>query len=81
MPNIKGAGPGRPKGSSNKITKDIREAVSRAFERVGGENYLAKVAMEDPKTFCTLLGKVLPLQISGEGGGPARIVVEWSKGE
>jgi len=76
----KGPGPGRPKGARNKITRDIQAAIVNAFEKAGGENYLLQVAQEDPKTFCALLGKVLPMQVSGEGGGPVKLVVEWSDG-
>jgi hypothetical protein len=46
-----------------------------AFSEVGGQAYLVKVAHEDPKTFCTLLGKVLPMQVTGEGGGA--LVLKW----
>lgn len=72
----RGAGPGRPKGASNKITKDIKEAIANAFVSVGGEAYLVKVAKEDPKTFCTLLGKIIPLQISGDQDSPFTAVTE-----
>ncbi len=72
---------GRKKGVPNKISRDIREAVLQSFETVGGSKYLAEQARLNPVAYLTLVGKVLPLQISGEGGGPARIVVEWSKGE
>lgn len=70
-----GSGPGRPKGASNKITRDIKEAVARAFEKVGAEDYLVKVAREDPKTFCSLLGRVIPLQISGDSESPLTIQI------
>lgn len=69
-----GAGPGRPKGSPNKLTADIKSAIMGAFNQAGGETYLLRVAQEDPKTFCTLLGKVLPMQVTGEDGGA--LVVE-----
>lgn len=70
-------GPGRPKGASNKITRDIKEAIARAFEAVGGEEYLVTIAREDPKTFCALLGKMIPVQMTGDGGGP--LVLTWQK--
>lgn len=37
-----------------------------AFREVGGKSYLSKVAEEDPKTFCTLLGRVLPQELKAE---------------
>ena len=60
-------GPGRPKGSTNKVTRELREMVLEALERSGGVNYLAERAV-DPKTataFLSLLGKVLPTTVKG----------------
>jgi hypothetical protein len=70
--------PGRPKGTPNKTTAALKDAILNAFEQVGGVSYLAKVAAEDQRTFCTLLGKVLPLQVTGDGGGG--IVIQVSTG-
>lgn len=58
-------GPGRPPGASNKITRDIREAILKAFEDAGGAAYLKTVARDNPQVFCALLGKVLPTQVEG----------------
>jgi hypothetical protein len=41
-----------------------------ALSEAGGEQYLARQANENPGAFMTLLGKVLPLQMAGDGGGP-----------
>lgn len=68
---------GRKKGSQNVVTKALKEAILAALDEVGGQKYLVKVARDDPKTFCSLLGKVLPLQVTGEGDGP--LVVEIVK--
>jgi hypothetical protein len=54
---------GRKKGTPNKITRTLSEAIDKAFEMVGGADYLAKVAEDDPKAFCGLLGKRLPRDI------------------
>jgi len=37
-----------------------------AFDRAGGEDYLLTVAKDDPKTFVSLLGRVLPTEIAGK---------------
>lgn len=66
---------GRQKGTPNKTTAALKEAILEAFGKVGGENYLVRVASEDPRTFCTLLGKVLPMQVTGDGDGPLKIEV------
>lgn len=69
-PNTGNAGKGRPKGSPNKTTAALKDAILAAFNQAGGVDYLHTVATTDPKTFCTLLGKVLPMQVTGEDGGP-----------
>ena len=61
------AGRGRKKGSVNKITKTIREAVELSFHKIGGAEYLVKMAEEQPVAYMTLLGKVLPQQIDTPG--------------
>lgn len=57
------AGKGRPKGATNKMTRTIKAAIEEAFGKVGGADYLAKMAIEQPAAFMTLLGKVLPTQM------------------
>ena len=65
-------GPGRPKGVPNKTTALLKDAVLKAAETDGGGepdgllNYLVAQAKQNPAPFMTLLGKVLPTQISGE---------------
>lgn len=66
---------GRQKGTPNKVTATVRESILAAFDRVGGVDYLAAQAVANPQAFMTLLGKVLPMQITGEDGGPVRIEV------
>lgn len=63
----KGSG-GRPKGVQNKLTRSVKEAIFQAFEGAGGVRYLLEVAREDPRTFCTLLGKLVPHEVSGSIG-------------
>lgn len=57
---------GRPKGKQNKSTVQLKKAIMNAFEKVGGEDYLVVVARKDPKTFCTLLGRVLPAELNAK---------------
>lgn len=56
-------GPGRPKGSANKLTKDIRQAIAEAFDKAGGVDYLVKIAKTQPQTFCSLVGKIVPQEV------------------
>lgn len=57
-------GPGRPRGTANKVTKEVREMVVAALDRLGGVTYLVACG-KDPKTraaFLTLVGKTLPIK-------------------
>ncbi|MBP30438.1 hypothetical protein [Methylobacterium sp.] len=73
-PNIP-PGPGRPKGSVNKTTALLKDAILKAAQTAGGggedgiANYLADRAIDTPGPFLALLGKVLPMQVTGEDGG------------
>lgn len=62
---------GRRKGSVNKLTANIKQAIEAAFAKVGGADYLEGVAREQPQVFCQLLGRVLPVQ--NEHSGTIRI--------
>lgn len=66
-------GPGRPKGSANHENKQLREMILGALNENGGIAYLSEQAKLQPKAFLSLLGRVLPLQVTGEGGGPVII--------
>lgn len=64
---------GRTKGTPNQNTRAVKDMIIAALNAVGGEKYLAKQAEKNPKAFLALVGKVLPLQVTGEGGGPLQI--------
>jgi hypothetical protein len=63
-------GAGRPKGSKNKLTKTVRDAIIAAFDEVGGPRYLAQQAKTNPTAFMALLAKVLPTQLTGADDEP-----------
>ena len=71
-------GAGRPKGSQNKVPLALKQMILNALDRVGGEEYLARLAIENSSAFASLLAKVLPstLQASDSSGGPAKITFE-----
>lgn len=60
------AGMGRPKGAANKATKAIKDMIEGALSDVGGQQYLARQAEENPAAFLSLVGKVLPKQIEAD---------------
>lgn len=73
-PKPPNAGKGRPKGSQNKTTALLKDAILKAAEDAGGDGglvgYLTLQAIENPPAFMTLLGKVLPMQIAGDAESP-----------
>ncbi len=66
---------GRAAGTPNKVTKTLKEAILGALKDAGGQAYLLRVAKDDPKTFCTLIGRVLPLEVSGANGAPIAVTI------
>lgn len=71
-------GPGRPKGIPNKNTTALKDMILKALDQAGGAQYLLEQSEANPTAFLTLVGKVLPLQVTGEGGGPviSKVTVE-----
>lgn len=68
--------PGKPKGAKTKVTADIKNMILTALNNAGGEKYLERRA-NDPRTaaaFLGLVGKVLPMQVTGEDGDEIRFV-------
>ncbi len=76
---------GRQKGTPNKTTQLLKDAILLAAERVGDPlngrkggtvGYLEFLATSEPKAFAGLLGRVLPTQIEGTGdGGSFNVVI------
>lgn len=76
-------GQGRPKGQVNKTTQIAKDAIALAAEQLGGSDRLVAWAKEDPANerafWATIYPKLLPLQVTGEGGGPvqSKVLVEF----
>lgn len=70
-------GGGSRKGKPNKATADIKAMIVGALNASGGQAYLKRQASKNPVAFMGLLGKVLPMQVTGEAGGP--LVIRWEK--
>jgi hypothetical protein len=69
---------GRPKGRVNATTQHLKDAILIAAQQSGIDGcgkaglvgYLMRLAQYEPKAFASLLARVLPLQVTGEDGGP-----------
>jgi hypothetical protein len=73
-------GPGRPKGSQNKVGKAAKEVIAAAAEGLGGLDRLvewAKSAPENERAFwATIYPKLLPLQVAGDPDNPIKASLE-----
>jgi hypothetical protein len=69
-------GSGRKAGTPNVNSKALREMILGALDAKGGQAYLERQADEHPTAFMTLIGKVLPMQVTGEDGGGVKAGLE-----
>lgn len=75
------AGIGRKKGVPNKTTALLKEQLLGALAANGGQAYFSKLAKTKPEVFCSLLGRIIPTQITGEGGGPVMLITGVPRAE
>ena len=60
LPGPRSAGPGRPKGSRNAVTMTIKDGIEEAYQQLGGVRWLVRLGQEEPKTFASLLLRLIP---------------------
>lgn len=78
------AGKGRKKGVPNKTTALLKEAVLTAAARTGHDKegkegligYCRYLAENEPRAFATLLGRIIPMQVEGDGGTPLQVIIK-----
>ncbi|WP_208541803.1 hypothetical protein [Bartonella capreoli] len=75
------AGAGRVKGVPNKTTRILKEAVIKAAEQAGNKygnegliSYLERQAVKCPAAYLAFLGKILPLQVTGENDEAIKMI-------
>lgn len=73
---FKKAGPGRPKGSPNKTTASVKEALKAVYAEHGGDKALLAWAKDNETEFYKLWGRMLPQEVSGPDGGPIRTALQ-----
>ena len=72
---------GRQKGTPNKITALLKDEILQAADTAhpeGRVGYLREQAVQNPTAFLTLLGQVLPMQVTGADDGP--VIIEIVRG-
>ena len=68
---------GRKAGTPNKLTQSAKDAIAMVADGLGGADGMLRWAQADDANerifWGTIYPKLLPLQVSGEGGGPVLI--------
>ncbi len=72
---------GRQKGTPNKTTASVKEAMQLAFEGIGGVPRLQAWAAENPDEFYKLWAKLIPTEVKTEvsGANGAPFTITWQK--
>jgi len=79
---LPGAGPGRPKGLPNKITKTAKENIEAVYAGLGGIQAHIEFLKKHPRAladfYATVYPRLLPAKIeaSGENGKPLNVLLE-----
>ena len=68
---------GRQAGTPNKFTGELKEMILSALEGAGGVEYLKARAVDTPGPFLGLVGKILPMQVTGEDGKGIPVAVTF----
>jgi hypothetical protein len=78
------AGAGRPKGSTNKIPRRVKEDIIEVFEALGGTDGMLNWALADDKNkteFYRMYGRLAPTEqkVVGDAEQPIHTVFGWQK--
>lgn len=74
-----GPGPGRPKGSKNKVGMAAKQVIAQAAEGLGGVERMIEWAKEAPENerafWSTIYPKLVPHEVTGADGGALQISI------
>jgi len=73
-------GGGSRKGVPNKANGELKEMILGALDRAGGVKYLHEQANANPSAFMSLIGRVLPMTVTGTGPNGS-IDIRWGGGK
>lgn len=72
-----GPGPGRPKGSKNKVGMAAKQVIAQAAEGLGGVDRMIEWAKEAPENerafWSTIYPKLVPHEVTGADGGALQV--------
>ena len=63
---------GRKKGTPNKFSGSVKQAVLDTFEALGGVKHMTSWARKHPAEFYRIAARLLPREVTGEEGAPIR---------
>lgn len=69
---------GRTKGTPNKVSGPVKDAILQAFHSVGGVEYLSQLAKgnaTDRATFCRMVEKLVPAELKLDPESQLNLVV------
>ena len=61
---------GRKAGTPNKIPSTVKAAIEQALIEMDPVAYLKTIAVSHPAAFASLLGRIIPIQVTGANGNP-----------
>lgn len=71
----------RTAGAKNKVPQAAKENIAAVFVRLGSTAAMAEWANANKTEFYKIYARLLPHEVTGEGGGPVRITeVPWLSG-
>jgi len=59
--------------------KALRDVVREAFDRLGGADWLVTFSQanwENARVFVSLVGRLIPTELVGKGGGPLTVIIK-----
>jgi Flp pilus assembly CpaF family ATPase len=69
---------GRQKGTPNKVTAALRESILEALNTAhegGAVAYLRQQAKDNPASFLTLVGKLVPSDVNANVQGALQVII------
>jgi hypothetical protein len=74
-------GSGRKPGTPNLVPAQLKDMILQALHNQGGVQYLETQAATNPNAFMGLIGRVLPMTVTGDKENPVETVVRIQWGE
>jgi len=74
--NLRGPGPGRPKGTSNKLTTAFKDAVLNVYRDLGGDTAFLAWGKKNGTEFYRICSRLIPHEVSGPGGAAIQLALK-----